>query len=454
MTDTLATLNFLRSTVPAQKAIPVTASANQMASLVHLLGFQTWFTEESPLKLEEALRLSTVSICADVISQDFAKTPLYLKQWISSAASERVQGHWLADFFDTEPNEDHTWYELKLMIMLHLVFVQNAFLVKKMRPNGQVDEIIPVLPGRVRILVDEKINEYVYEVWHDTPHERAMMDDIDLDDDRRTYFRKDQIIHLRARMIDGLYGYSNLVAGASSMGLFKSITDYQTRLYKNDASLRGVFQKKDESPLSEDSFKRLRSQLAEAMRKLREEAKPIVLEQGMEFSSISMNADQAEAVKARDQAVVDVCRLFRIPPHKAMHLINVKYENMETLEKSYLSDTMVPYFVNVEERLKRDLLVSRADRARYFPWFDREAIELHDPEKQAKVIEAMRKNAAMTVDEARQRRGMNPIGGSIGNSLLVPSSFTMISQTGDVLVQAAGQTNDSGTAEETQDDDE
>lgn len=455
MTDTLATLDFLRSTIPAQeKGIPITASANQMASLVHLLGFQTWLSEENPLKLEEALRLSAVSICADVISQDFAKTPLYLKQWRNPNASERVQGHWLADLFDTEPNEDHTWYELKQMIMLHLVFVQNAFLVKKMRRNGQVDEIIPVLPGRVRILVDEEIGEYVYEVWHDTPHERAMMDGVDLDDTRRTYFRKDQIIHIRSRMIDGLYGYSNLVAGASSMGLFKSITDYQTRLYKNDASLRGVFQKKDEHVLSEEAFKRLRKQLAEAMQKLRDENRPIVTEQGMEFKPISMSADQAEAVKARDQAVVDVCRLFRVPPHKAMHLINVKYENMETLEKSYLSDTMVPYFVNVEERLKRDLLVARKDRARYFPWFDREAIELHDPEKQAKVIEAMRKIAAMTVDEARQRRDMNPIGGDIGNSLLVPSSFTMISPAGDVLVQAAGQTNesDSGTAEETQDD--
>jgi HK97 family phage portal protein len=277
------------------------------------------------------------------------------------------------------------------------------------------------------------------------------VDGIDLDDKQRTYFRKEQIIHLRSRMIDGLYGYSNLVAGASSMGLFKAITDYQTRLYKTDASLRGVFQKKDEAPLSEEAYKRLRQQMAEAMTQLRDKGKPIVLEQGMEFNKIAMNADQAEAVKGRDQAIVDVCRLFRIPPHKAMHLINVKYENMETLEKSYLSDTMVPYFVNVEERLKRDLLVSRADRARYFPWFDREAIELHDPEKQAKVIETMIKHGAMTVDEARHRRGMNPLPNGAGKARLIPSTYTLIGENGEVLVQAAGQSNDSGTAEETED---
>ncbi len=453
MTDTLATLEFLRSTIPArEKAMPISASANQMASLVHLLGFHAWKADEPPLKIEEALRLSAVSICADVLSQDFAKTPLFLKQWKGPNASERVMGHWLSDLFDTEPNDDFTWYELKLMVMLHLAFVQNAFLVKNMRSDGTVDEIISVLPGRVRILVDESINEYVYEVWHDTPHERCMMGGVDLDDDNRTYFRKEQIIHIRSRLIDGLYGYSNLTAGASSMGLFKSLTDYQTRLYKNDASLRGVFQKKDEQVLSEEAFKRLRKQLAEAMRKLRDENRPLVTEQGMEFKPISMTGEQAEAVKARDQAVVDVCRLFRMPPHKAMHLINVKYENMETLEKSYLSDTMVPYFVNVEQRLKRDLLVDRKDRAKYFPWFDREAIELHDPESQAKVIETLMKHGAMTFDEARHRRGMNPLPNGTGNGRLVPSTYTVIGANGEVLVQAAGQATDSGTAEESQDD--
>lgn len=440
MNDTDKALAVLHSTIKAQNHYQYRQQASSLASLVRSIGFESYLSPDRPLTLEEALKLSAISICIDVLSQDFAKTPLILKERLAGGGAQSASGHWLADLLVDAPNQHMTWFELKEMVMIHLSSLNNAFIAKKIDSRGRTEELIPLLPGRVRILIDEGSGRYVYEVWHDTPHEKALLEPIRANDDRKTYLLHDEVIHLRSRVVDGLYGYSNLTAGSKSMGLIQALTDYQTRLYKNDASLRGVFQMKQDTNLSDDSFKRLRQQLGERLAKLRDEGAAIILEQGMEFNSIAMNADQAEATKAFDQAVVNAARLFRMPPHKMMHLINVKYENMETLEKSYAQDTMDPHYCRVEERLTLDLLPKR-DRARYLLEFDREKLELKDPEKQAVILKVMLNNSAMTIDEARMKRGMNPLPNGAGRMRLVPSNMTLVDDSNNVVIPAGGQTD-------------
>jgi hypothetical protein len=120
-----------------------------------------------------------------------------------------------------------------------------------------------------------------------------------------------------------------------------------------------------------------------------------------------------------------------------MHIVNVKYENMETLEKSYVRDTLIPIANRIEQRLVRGLL-SPDERGSLYLEFDREAMELTDVEKQAEIIKVMLGNGAMTIDEARQRRGMNPLPNGAGAVRLVPSTFTLVDESNEVVLGAGG----------------
>jgi len=259
-------------------------------------------------------------------------------------------------------------------------------------------------------------------------------------------------------MFDGLFGFSNLDAGSKVMGFSKALMDYQTRLYKNDGSVRGVFQmpKEQTEPLPEPVFKRLKEQLANRWQASREAGVPIVLEQGMQFASVAMNADQAEVAKNRDKAVEDIARIFRIPPHKMMHIVNVKYENMETLEKSYVQDTLIPICKIIEERLTRSLL-NPDERLEYFVEFDRDAMQLTDVEKQAKMIETMMDRGAMTIDQAMMRRGMNPLPNGAGNVRLIPQGYHLVDANNNIIIQAGQPTKeepaDENPEEPTEDED-
>lgn len=440
---------MLRETIPSiDKAATSAGISPNQAWLADLYGYYPFRTDETsyPLNLDDALKLSAVLICMDVLAQDIAKTNLKLKRRLKNGGAILVEPkeHWLAEMLATEPNQWHTWYEFMEMIILHLGAVQNAFIGKVQNAAGRVSALIPILPGRVRVLVDEEVGIYIYETQRLTPHERHMLRDLDM------YLLEDEVVHIRGRMFDGLFGYSNLEAGSATMALGKALQDYQTRLYKNDATLRGVFQMKNEEPLSDQAFQRLKQQLSSRYRNMARQGDPLVLEEGLEFASVSMTADQAEINEAFNNAVISTARLFRMPPHKIMHLDAVKYENLDTMERSYVQDTLVPVAERVEQRLARGLL-TRSERSEFYLEFDRESLMLNDIEKQTKAMEALAKHGALTINEMRQKRGFNPIPG--GDVRLIPANYHLVDENNEIVLETqnnlpapAGDDNNPGQA--------
>lgn len=421
-------------------ATAATATGVRLLNMINSMG---WLPRKQ-LTMAQIIQISAVLVCLDVLSQDIGKVPLYMMRRLPNKGKAIVEPneHPVAAMLAMEPNRHFTWTEFKEMMMLHLGVAQNCFIGKeKDRATGKMTGLRICMPGRVTILAvspdddSRGLGYYAYDTrLRLDPHEKiqmALLPGIMLED---------EMIHLRGRMFDGLAGYSNLDAGARTFGLASELIDYQTRLYTNDGSTRGVFQHPGEigDSANQDAFDRLRAQLAEQLTAMTRKNLPIVLEEGMTFESISMNADQAEASKSRDAAVVDVARTFRIPPHKIMHLINVKYENMETLEKSYVNDTLIPYCERIEAKFARSLLTPQ-ERLDFFFEFDRIEMLLNDIEKLAEVVEKLVKVGAITRDEVRQRLGWNPMSGNAGKTYIIPSTYNLVDENNKVIIAAGAQ---------------
>lgn len=440
-------LTVLKETINPPPAFAVQSTGARLVSILKSTG---WNYSNRQLTADQIIRLPGVIICLDVLAQDIAKTPLKLYEKLPNNGKREVppEEHWMALLLSTEPNRFHTWYEFIEMLMLHLGVVQNAFVAKRMNAvSGKTTELIPVMPARVTHLVVEPEQDpvsgmgfFCYRVDRNTSAEKVMFAKLP------NVFLQDEFIHLRGRMFDGLTGYSNLDAGARMFGLADELTAYQTKLFGSDGQMPGVFQKPGEAgdSLSEDAFDRLRAQLAEASRKFREESKPIVLEEGLTFQQIAMNAEQAQLKEARDAALVDTARLFRIPPHKIMHLVNVKYENMETLEKSYVNDTLIPYCQRLEQRFGLALL-TREDRSKYFFEFDRRAMLLNDMQKQAEFAKVGAQVGALELDEFRALFGYNELPGGAGKTRLIPSTYNLVDENNEVVIPAGAQPQGDGS---------
>ena len=433
-------LAVLRETVhkrPDASGLMASPTGVRLVQMMKSFGF----AGKRPLSTAEIIQISAVLICLDVLSQDIAKATFRMYERLPGGGKREVeaQEHPVAALLKSQPNRFHTWYEFFEMLMLHMALIQNAFIAKRIDRKGMLTELVPCMPARTTILsvLPEQdsagMGFFAYEVHRFSPQEKIMfggMPDV---------FLPHEFIHLRGRMFDGLAGYSNLDAGAKAFGLADELNDYQTRLFANDGQLRGIFQRPGDSgdTLSEPAYKRLRDQLAEAMGTLRREGRPIVLEEGMAFQQIAQTAAEAEISKGRDAAVIDMARIFRIPPHKMMQLQNVKYENMETLEKSYVQDTLIPYCKRIEPRMAASLL-SREEQAKYFLEFDRKEMMFNDPAKILEQTKVLGQMGALTLDEVREANGRNPMKNNAGDVRLIPSTYNLIDADNEIILAAGG----------------
>jgi HK97 family phage portal protein len=439
--ETSKTLSVLRDTVAATKrpdsAMQVTSTGARLVTALRSFGFQGGIQRR--MSTEEILQLSSVLICLDVRSQDIAKVPLRMYERMKNGGKRVVDPseHPVALLLATRPNPYQTWNEFWIMMLLHFGVLENAYIAKRIE-GGITIELIGCMPVRVFQLAvepeDGSRGFFAYRVDRFSPQERIPLSGLP------DIFLPNEFIHLKGRTFDGLQGYSNLDAGTKTFNMASSILDYSTRLFDNDGGMRGVFQKPGESgdALSDVAFKHLREQLAELLTNMRRHNVPIVLEEGMTFQEISMTADQAQSASAKDASIVDTARVFRIPPHKMMHLINVKYENMETLEKSYVSDSLIPTCVPIEQKLSGSLL-SFKEQSQYFLQFDRREMLLNDQEKLAEVTKSMMAAGSMTFDEHRQALGWNPMEGQGGDCRTIPSTYNTVDSTGEVVIPAGAQ---------------
>lgn len=432
-------LTVLRDTVRRERPAGSLAAQPTGTRLLQLVNSMGW-SPKRQLSVWEIIQLSAVLICLDVLSQDIGKTTFRMYEKLPNGGKRELaaEEHPIAMLLQTYPNRFHTWSQLVEQMMLHLGVSQNAFLVKRLGANDYAEELIPAMPGRTTILAvvpdDDPLGRgfYAYDVQRLTPHEQIQFSGFP-----STIFLEGEMIHLRGRSFDGLAGYSNLEAGAKTFGLSSELVDYQTRLFANDGTMRGVFQHPGEigEAVGDKAFDNLRMQIAEQMTDLTRKNRPIILEEGMTFEAVSMNSEQAEIAKARDMAVVDVARTFRIPPHKIFHLINVKYENMETLERSYVQDTLIPYCRRIEQTMERSLF-TRKDHAKYFLQFDRVEMLLNDIEKIAEVLKDATGLGAIELDEYRTRLGWNPLANDAGKVRLIPSTYNLVDQNNKVVIAA------------------
>lgn len=410
--------------------------------------FVQWMnTNYGALGVKEALQQAAFLLCCDVIAQDMAKATLRLRERLSPTTSRIVmpEQHPIAAFLAMEPNRRHTWPEFKEMLGLWSALTSNAFAVAMRNLQGDVLELVPVQSGRVT----EKINgrEVFYDVTAGTLAEQAL-----LGESMITVPERD-MLHVRSRMLDGFYGYSTLIAGKTTLESGKALEEYRNQLFGEDGQIRGVFVRDATlGTLDDTAFHRLRTQFRELMMRVRKNMDPIVLEGGIKFEKLSVNPQEAELTKQFEAQINATCRLLRVPPHKIFNMDGVKYENLETSEKMYVGDTMIPVCERFEARYNR-ILLSKKDRLRFFIEHDRDELTVKDTKTETERVIKSVERGVITIDEARAKLGHNELPNGSGNVRLIPVNMNVVDENNNKVI--AG---DMGSAnkpdEETPDDEE
>lgn len=339
-----------------------------------------------------AMRLSAVYSCVRVLSETFAVLPFKLYRMSDDGGRDLVKDHWIYRLFAKRPNSFQTPFEWREMIQGHLCLRGNAFNELTIDSNGQITDLVPIHPDRIKAQLMEN-GDYSYIVT-------------DLNGTQRRLSRG-KVWHLRGLSSDGITGMNPIEIAADVLGLGIAAQTYGARFFANDAKPGGWLEmtgKFADNEAKED-FKK---SWAEAQGG-RNRGKTAVLQSGMKYHELNMNNNDAQFLETRKFSRSEIASLFRIPPHMIGDLEKATFSNIEQQSLDFVIHTMTPWAERWESSIESVLMLS--DDADLEVEFDFANLLRGDSAARAAYYTSGINAGWLVRNEARIREGMNPIVG-------------------------------------------
>ena len=163
------------------------------------------------------------------------------------------------------------------------------------------------------------------------------------------YLPQRSVLHLHGLSYDGINGYSIPALAAQILGTAIAMQKYTGSFFGNGANPSGILT--HPATLSEKAQRNLREQFETRHKGSGNSHEVMTLEEGMTWTQTSTDPDNAQASELTSVTIVDICRAFRMPPHKVQHLENAHYANIEQDNINYATDTLDPW----RDRLKSEI---------------------------------------------------------------------------------------------------
>jgi HK97 family phage portal protein len=387
------------------------------------------------LTQDEALSLSAVWGCIDVITRNVASCKWCIYEPIPGTQRRRLlDDDYKTWMLNTRPNPEMTAIGFREALLFQAIPFGNAYAEIVRDSGGRVVEMWPLLSDRMRPTRNEQW-QLVYEYTNP--------------DGSISRFTQRQILHVRGPGLFGLMGENIIARAAKTIGLMAAQERFSSSFFGQGAQPTGVL----EFPgrLAKDQLERLKESWNEKAKGPDNAHKPIILESGMKFQSISVEPQKSQLVESRKFSVEDICRWFGVPPHKIQHLEHATFSNIEHSSIEFVRDALQPW----ERRLCQEADAKLFDQNRA-PWryteIDLRPLTYGDAASRSTAQASWRQNGIMSANEIRAMEGLDDIGPD-GDVYIVQSNMTTINRILEPLEPPPNRFG-SGASSSADDDDE
>ena len=175
----------------------------------------------------------------------------------------------------------------------------------------------------------------------------------------------EDVLHIPGLGFDGLVGYSPIAMAKNAIGMASACEEYGASFFANGASPGAVL----EHPGVLKDPEKVRTAWQEAYGGPHKANRVAVLEEGMKFTPISINPQEAQFLETRKFQLDEIARIFRIPPHMIGDLEHATFSNIEEQSLEFVQYTLQPWLVRWEQAMQRTLLKPE-EKKNYFIRFN------------------------------------------------------------------------------------
>jgi HK97 family phage portal protein len=341
-----------------------------------------------------AMALPVVMACVRVLAESFAILPA---RCYKGAGRDRklIAKHWLYELLGRAPNKYQTPFEWREMMMGHIALRGNGYNDIQTDQNGTITSLMPLHPDRMVVKLIDGGGDFDYYYEYTDRSGKVIR------------YSRSQIWHIRGLSSDGIMGMSPIAVAREAVGMGLSAQEYGARFFANDAQPGGVIEMpgafKDKA--ARDQFKGSWQESQTGANR----HKVAVLEHNMKYHQLGLNNKDAQFLEARQFTVLEIARMFRVPPHLVGDLSRATFTNIEQQSLDFINNCMTAWAERWESSIERWLFLS--DDADTEVEFDFARLTRADRAARASYYKAGINDGWLVRNEARVAEGLEPIDG-------------------------------------------
>lgn len=338
-----------------------------------------------------------IRTCVDFLARNIAQLGLHVFRRVDDTDRVRLIDHPLVSLLGRPlpPEYKVTRYKLINSLVSDLGIYFNAYWLK-LEQNGEVWGLLRVPPAFVTPIGGLIVKLYEINIAG-----------------KRYEIPIDRMVHISG------YNAENPFSGLSPLETLRNILaeehaagKYREEFWQNSARMQGFVKRPIGAPdWTDGARERWLEEFTQLYSGEGSSGKTAVLEEGMEWESMTYNAQEAQYLEGRKLTREECARGYHIPPPMVGILDRATFSNIESQHKSLYTDTLGPWLSMIEQDIELQLLTDFDDTKGIYVEFNIQEKLQGDFNEQAKVLQSAVGRPWMTADEARARMNLPKIGG-------------------------------------------
>ena len=224
-----------------------------------------------------------------------------------------------------------------------------------------------------------------------------------------------QVMHIKEAAWQGSSGFNKGILATELVALDSDIDIYANFIMQNGAKPSGLFI--TDQVIPDTKYKEIAARIKEAWNAMTSSrnsdpskaGQGMLLDQGMKYEPIDMlTLQDADTANLKEQVMKRICGLFGVPP-AMLGVTEGKYNNTQTMLDEFYKTTMYPMIINIEQKLKQNLLKGYPN---LHIRFDTKDFLKGAPLDQMNFVTAGVNNGIITPNEAREYLNMAELEGA------------------------------------------
>lgn len=349
-----------------------------------------------------ALAASAVYSSCKILAEAVAQLPLHVFQ---RAEGGKDYQHPVARLLAAEPNEYMTAATFREAMMLNLCLYGNAYAVIERDHAG-----VPMALYPLRSDCTKPIRENGQQFYQTRVGSTVIT------------LSPDQVLHVLNFSLDGFVGISPIQQARQNIGLSIALERFAAKLFSNGGNVGGILKL---PKMNDDAMKAFVASWRNNYVGLENALKVAVLEENMSFTPTTIDPEKAQVKEARTHQVLEVARIFRIPPHMLGVMDKASYASLEISNMEFYQQAIQPIVNRFEQEANRKLLLER-EKGLIEVRFNMDAMLRASTKERYDTYATAIINGVMTRAEARAKENLPFIAGS--DVLLQPLNLTPVGQ--------------------------